>query len=832
MILTNRLLKMNKIDFKKIIPYITALIVFVVISYSYFPEVLQGKIVNQSDVSSWRGASNEILKVEKQTGEKPLWTNSMFGGMPSYMIATDFDGNKTKSIYNKLLLGKRPASYICLAMISFFLLLLTFGCNPWLGIIGAIAFAFSSYNFIIIQVGHNSKMVAIALMPMVMAAVVYAFRKNRIIGSILLGLTLALEIVAKHPQITYYLGFIIFIYGCYELYHAIKDKTIPAFLKTTGLLIIGAALAVATNADYMMTMSEYGKHTMRGPSELTHNANNKTSTGIDKDYATAWSYGIDETFNLLIPNYKGGASDGSLSEDSEIYKLFARQDRGYAKKVIKHMPTYWGAQPGTSGPVYIGSIIIFLFVLGLCIVRGKTKWWLLTATLLSFALAWGKNFMPLTDFFLDYIPMYSKFRTVSMILVIAQMTIPLLAILALKRVFEKELNKKQLIKGLKIALGTTGGFCLLVYLFPSISGNFIGESDSQIQEIIAKALQADRIALLKADALRSLIFIVLSAATIWFASKEKLKANYAYIILAVLILADMWTVDKRYLNKDHFMPKRQLTGQFSERPVDKIILQDKDPDYRVLDLSVNTFNDSKISYFHKTIGGYSAGKLRRYQDLIEFHISREINEFIPSINKQSSLMEIEATLAKLNVLNMLNTKYVIYHPEAAPIQNRSALGNAWFVDDYRMVKNADAEITALNNFNPKEEAIIDNSFEEILKNRAFIPDNHASIKLESYTPDKLIYKTKASSEQLAVFSEIYYPNGWKVKIDDVNAEHFRCNYVLRSMIVPAGDHTVTFYFEPDTYYSGRTIALISSILLILLSLGVLIFKIKPLLMKK
>ena len=814
---------MNKINFKKIVPYLAALVIFIGISYAYFPEVLQGKIVNQADVSSWRGATNEILKTEKQTGEKPLWTNSMFGGMPSYMISTDFDANKTKVLYNNLFIGKRPASYICLAMISFFLLLMAFGVNPWLGIIGAIAFAFSSYNFIIIQVGHNSKMVAIALMPMVMAAVIYAFKKNRIIGSICLGVALALEIIAKHPQITYYLGITIFIYGLYKLYNAIKYKTIPAFLKTTGLLIVAAGLAVATNADYMMTMSEYSKYTMRGPSELSHNANNKTTNGIDKDYATAWSYGIDETFNLLIPNYKGGASASELSEDSEIYKLFSRQDPAYAKQVIKQMPTYWGTQPGTSGPVYIGAIIIFLFILGLYIIKGKTKWWILTATLLSFTLAWGHNFMPLTDFFLDYIPMYNKFRTVSMILVIAQMTIPLLAILALKRFFDKNIDKKEIKKGLKIALGTTGGFCLLIAIFPSIAGDFIGAHDSQMQEIIAKALMADRMAILKADAFRSLIYIILAAGTLLLVLNQKLKTNYAYIILAFLVLADMWTIDKRFLNGNHFMPKRQLTNQFSERPVDKLILQDKDPNYKVLDLSVNTFNDSHISYYHKTIGGYSAGKLRRYQDLIDFHIAKEINTFITCLQKGASLQKVDSTLNNLGIMNMLNTKYLIYNKDAAPIQNKSALGNAWFVEDYMMVKNADEEIAALNNINPSETAVIDNKFESILKDRAFVPDPNATIRLKTYTPDKLVYISNATTEQLAVFSEIFYDKGWKVKIDNNETTHFRANYVLRSMIVPAGQHTITFYFEPDSYYTGRTIAMISSIFLLLLLLGSFVY---------
>ncbi len=809
---------MKNFQINKFIPHIIAIVLFIIVSYSYFPEVLQGKIVNQSDVSSWRGAANEILEHKEKTGEQTLWTNSMFGGMPSYMISTQYKGNLIKYIDHYLQLGKRPASYIFLAMFSFYLLMTVFGVNPWLGIIGSIAFAFSSYNFIIIQVGHNSKMLAIAYMPMVLAAVTYAFRKSRILGSIFLGIALALEIVAKHPQITYYLGLIVMIYGAYELYHAIKNKTLGEYIKTLSLLIVAAGLAVATNADYLLTTTEYAEYTMRGPSELTHNKNNKTS-GLDKDYATKWSYGIDETFNLLIPNYKGGASGGKLTEKSETYKLFSKQDPSYAKKIIQQMPTYWGPQPFTAGPVYMGAIIIFLFALGLCLIKGKTKWWILTATLLSIALAWGHHFKGLTYFFLDYFPLYNKFRTVSMILVMAQLTIPLLAMLGLKRVFQSDIDKKYFMKSMKIAVGSTAGFCLLAYLIPSISGSFTAATDEQMHQMVANAIRLDRIALLKADAIRSFIFILLAAATVWAAYNKKLKTKYSYIILAVLVLADMWTVNKRYLNSDHFIKQRQFTNQFELRPVDKIILQDKDPDYKVLDFTVNTFNDSHISYHHKTIGGYSAGKLRRYQDMIDFHISKEMQKFASAVNKAESLQQIDSIMEGMKVINMLNTKYLITNPGSGPIVNRSALGHAWFVNDYKIVPNADAEIAALYSFNPKEEAIIDKQFEDQLNDRAFNPDANAIIKLETYEANRLVYKTQAASEQLAVFSEIYYPEGWKVTIDGKEAQHFRANYILRAMIVPAGNHTIEFTFNPDSFRTGTNISLISSILLLLLLVG-------------
>ena len=822
---------MSKFNFKKSSPYLIALIFFIAIPYSYFPEILQNKIVNQSDISSWRGAANEIIEHKEKTGEQTLWTNSMFGGMPAYMISTTYDANQIKHINSWLNIGKRPASYFFVAMFSFYLLMLVFGVNPWLGIIGSIAFAFSSYNFIIIQVGHNAKMLAIAYMPMVLASVVYAFRKNRIAGSIFLGISLALEIIAKHPQITYYLGLVVLVYGIYEFYHAFKNKTLIGYSKTVGLLVVAAGLAVATNADYLLTTSEYAKYTMRGPSELTHDKGNKTS-GLDKDYATQWSYGIDETFNLLIPNYKGGASGGALSEKSETYKLISRQDPSYAKKVIKQMPTYWGPQPFTAGPVYIGAIIIFLFALGLCLIKGKTKWWILTATLLSFALAWGRHFMPLTDLFLDYFPLYNKFRTVSMILVIAQLTIPLLAMLALKKIYQSEIKKKDFIKAMKIALGTTAGFCLLVYIIPSIAGSFVSPQDSQMHEMIANTLRLDRIALLKADAIRSMIFILLAAATIWAVYNKKLKAKHSYIILGLLIIADMWTIDKRYLNNDHFVKQRQFTNQFALRPVDKIILQDKDPNYKVLDFSVNTFNDSHISYHHKTIGGYSAGKLRRYQDMIDFHISKEMQQFANGIKTATSMHQIDSIVAGMKIINMLNTKYIITNPGSAPLANRTAMGNAWFVNDYKIVPNADAEIAALYGFNPKEEAIIDKQFENQLNDRAFNPDENASIKLKSYAPNKLVYKTNAKTEQLAVFSEIYYPKGWKVSIDGKEAKHFRANYILRAMIVPAGNHTIVFSFNPDSYKTGTNISYASSLILLLLLAGAVFLGIKKELRKE
>ncbi|WP_099291171.1 YfhO family protein [Butyricimonas sp. Marseille-P3923] len=823
-------MKMPKL--KSFYPYLVAFILFVVIAYAYFPALFEGKIVMQSDISSWRGAANEIIQFREQTGEEPLWTNSMFSGMPTTMISTEYKGNYLKNVYDGLFVGPRPASYLILGLVSFYLLLLAFGVNPWLSIVGALAFGFCSYNFQILQVGHNAKMVAISLMPMVLASVVFAFRKNRWLGAVFFGITLAFQIMANHPQITYYLAFIVLFYGIAQLYKAVKAKALPAFFKTATLLVVAVLFAAATNINHLWPTWEYSKYTMRGGSELTLNQNSQTKGGLDKEYATAWSYGIDETLNLMIPNFKGGASGGALDKNSETYKFLNSQGASNADQIIQQLPLYWGEQAFTAGPMYMGAIAIFLFVLGLVLIKGPMKWWIVGISLLALFLGWGRNFMFLSSFFYDYIPLYNKFRVPSMILIVLQLTIPLLGIYTLNKILNGEYEKKTLLKGLKIAVGVTGGICALFALLPGLAGSFVSPADSQYPDWLRQYLPQDRESLLRSDAFRSLVFILLAGIVIWAWMIQKIKSTHVVIVMGLLILADMWTVDKRYLNNDHFVKQREFNNQYQPRPVDQAILADKDPNYRVLDISVNTFNDSHTSYHHKTIGGYSAAKLQRYQDIIDYFIYPEMQSIGKTLESSPTLSAMEESLSKQTVLNMLNTKYVIVHANSAPVNNKYAYGNAWFVKDYELVNTPDEELLGLKQIDPRESAVISKEFESVIQDKGFNFDENATIQLTSYAPNKLEYKTSAANEQLAVFSEIYYPKGWNVYIDGNKTDLLRADYILRAVIVPAGEHTVTFEYKPESYYMGARISAISSSLLLLALLGGIVFYIMRYMKKK
>ncbi len=817
---------------KSFYPYLVAFILFIVIAYAYFPALFEGKIVMQSDISSWRGAANEIIQFREQTGEEPLWTNSMFSGMPTTMISTEYKGNYLKNVYDGLFVGPRPASYLILGLVSFYLLLLAFGVNPWLSIVGALAFGFCSYNFQILQVGHNAKMVAISLMPMVLASVVFAFRKNRWLGAVFFGITLAFQIMANHPQITYYLAFIVLFYGIAQLYKAVKAKALPAFFKTVTLLVVAVLFAAATNINHLWPTWEYSKYTMRGGSELTLNQNSQTKGGLDKEYATAWSYGIDETLNLMIPNFKGGASGGALDKNSETYKFLNSQGASNADQIIQQLPLYWGEQAFTAGPMYMGAIAIFLFVLGLVLIKGPMKWWIVGISLLALFLGWGRNFMFLSSFFYDYIPLYNKFRVPSMMLIVLQLTIPLLGIYTLNKILNGEYEKKTLIKGLKIAVGVTGGICALFALLPGLAGSFVSPADSQYPDWLRQYLPQDRESLLRSDAFRSLVFILLAGVVIWAWMIQKIKSTHVVIVMGLLILADMWTVDKRYLNNDHFVKQREFNNQYQPRPVDQAILADKDPNYRVLDISVNTFNDSHTSYHHKTIGGYSAAKLQRYQDIIDYFIYPEMQSIGKTLESSPTLSAMEESLSKQTVLNMLNTKYVIVHANSAPVNNKYAYGNAWFVKDYELVNTPDEELLGLKQIDPRESAVISKEFESVIQDKGFNFDENATIQLTSYAPNKLEYKTSAANEQLAVFSEIYYPKGWNVYIDGNKTDLLRADYILRAVIVPAGEHTVTFEYKPESYYMGARISAISSSLLLLALLGGIVFYIMRYMKKK
>lgn len=810
---------MKNIPLKKLYPYIGAFLLFVVIAYVYFPPLFEGKIVHQSDISSWRGAANEAIEFREKTGQEPLWTNSMFGGMPTTMISTIYKGNYLQQLYNNLFWGPRPASYLILAFVSFYLLMLSLGVRSWVAIAGALAFGFCSYNFQIMQVGHNAKMVAIAFMPMVLASVVFAFSRNRWLGAVFLGISLAFEIMANHPQITFYLAMVILFYGGAQLYLAIKNKTLPSFIKTGVLLLVAAGLAAGANVNHLWPTWEYTKYTMRGGSELTLNQQNQTENGLDKEYATAWSYGIEETFNLLIPNFNGGASAGELGKNSETYKFLKQAGAQQADQIIKQLPLYWGPQSFTAGPMYMGAVAIFLFVLGLVLIKGPMKWWIASLSLLVLLLGWGRHFMVLSNLFYDYVPLYNKFRVPSMILVVLQLTIPLLGFYTVWKIVKGDVEREIVLKGLKISLLIVGGICALFVLLPGLAGSFSAAADSNYPDWLQQCLPQDRKALLRSDALRSLVFVVLTAGCIWGIVRGKLKMERLLIVLCVLLALDMWTVDKRYLNNGHFVTQREFNNQFQARPVDKIILEDESLDYRVLDLSVNTFNDSHSSYFHKTIGGYSAAKLQRYQDLIDYFIAPKIDAVIQEAKQGATYSSLTQSLSTDPILNMLNTKYIIVDANSNPIENRSAYGNAWFVKDYELVNTADEEIIKLAQIEPSEMAVIAKEFAPIVQDRGINFDDSATIQLISYAPNKLEYRTRAKDEQLAVFSEIYYPKGWHVYVDGQEVEHFRTDYVLRAMFVPAGEHVITFEFRPDSYFVGSKISAASSGLLLFALFG-------------
>jgi len=787
-------------NFKKISNHLIVIVMFIAISFAYFSPLLQGRLLDMADINHYKGVSKEITDFRKTTGEEALWTNSMFSGMPAYQISTNSNGNLIHYVAKIISLGiPRPANLLFLYLLGFYLLLLSLKVDYRISAVGAIAFSFSSYFFIIIMAGHMTKAHAIAYVPMVVAAVLYTYRGRMFLGGVLTALAVALEIYANHLQITYYLVLLLIIIGLVQFVKDFKVNNLIDFSKRTGVLILAALLASATSITKLSTTMQYGAESTRGKSELTTDLDNKTS-GLDKDYATSWSYGVAETFTLLIPNFYGGASQGELTTDSKTYQAIKRAPN--AKQIIKKLPLYWGTQPFTSGPTYAGSIVMFLFVFGLLFVKSKIRVWILLATIMSIMLAWGKNFMPLTDLFLDYFPGYNKFRAVSMILVIAEFTIPLLGFVAFNKFLSIQNSENDKKKYLQFAFYIVGGITLFFALIPNLFFDFIGGQDSSLPNgWPIDALQKDRADLLSADAWRSFIFISLAFTTMWIFLKNKISSKYVILIFGVLILLDMWPVNKRYLNDDNFARKRNVENPYQVTYADQQILKDKDPNFRVFNQSVSTFNDASTSYFHKSIGGYHGAKLKRYQELIEYHISK----------------------GNMAVLNMLNTKYFI-NPKGQPKQNPDALGNAWYVNEINIVANADAEINALEGFDPANTAIVDTRFSEQIING--LDNTGSNINLIEYKPNYLKYNSNTTKEGIALFSEIYYDKGWKAYINGELNPYFRANYVLRGMRIPAGNHVVEFKFEPSVYYVSERIALLSSILLLLLLPFVLIKEFK------
>ena len=861
---------MNKELTKKILIYAGIVLLFLVLAYGFVPQVLQGKIVNQSDIASWKGMANEAMTHNAAHPEDPTaWTNSMFGGMPTTATIDDFHGDLTQKLYKFLLTGKRPATYLFLTLLGAFLLMLSMGINGILAVAGAIAVAFCSYNFQIIQVGHNTKMQAIAYFPWAMAAMIFTYRsalkKTRnwkewipktVLGAVLFALALSMQIKANHVQITYYLAIVIFVYAI-SLFTSLcidkekRDRT-GRFFAASGLLLVIGIIGMATNANKLIPTYEYTPYTMRGGSELSADSQTHNAKGLDLAYATAWSYGIEEIPNLLIPNFNGGSSSGPLDTDSETGKLLKRAGQPRLKETLKHMPLYWGPQPFTAGPMYMGAISIFLFILGLCLIKGREKWWIVIATVIAILLSWGNHFMWFTKLWFDYAPFYNKFRTVSMALIVLQVTLPLLGFLVLDRIAKEKYEKKDVMKALYTAFGITGGFCALCAFAPGIAGTFTGAADAGMNEMIVDALAADRASLLVKDALRSLLFVTCVFLLIVWAYKtpkvdavgrngsfvRKGRMSIMAVAMVVLVWMDLASVGKRYLNKDHFITPKDFSAQYNPRPVDKLILEDPELDYRVLDLSVNTFNSSIPSYHHKTIGGYSPVKLQRYQDLIDRYITSEIRSIHKIVGESATVSEVSENLPYLPVMSMLNGKYIILGGEYPPVINPYAFGNAWFVDSAVEAGTPDEEISLLGKTDLSQTAVIGDDFAWVREKIETVAESSdCTIALTHYAPNDLRYSFNTDSERAAIFSEIYYPKGWKAWIepsgkygkvknghyqptsDGRSIDLFRADWMLRGAIIPEGEGELIMRFEPDSYQLGQDISRASSITLILLLLA-------------
>ncbi len=797
------------------LPHIVAIILFIIISFSYFFPVLEGKTLKANDSMVSTINSKEIRDYREKYKQEPLWTNSIFSGMPAYLISVKFPGNLLKHLDTALRVFKMPVSVLFLSMAGFYLMLLLFGVNPWLSVAGAIAYGLSSFFFQILAAGHNTQAIALAYMAPTIGGIYYAYRKDVIKGALLTAFMLSLEILANHAQITYYAFICLLIFIIIEFIGSVRNKTLPKFLKTSLVLIIPVVIAIGVNFGNLYTINEYGKYSTRGKSDLVSN-DKVRSKGLDRDYIVSWSYGIDETMNLLIPNYKGGSTK-PFDKNSETVKALRQNNAGSA---VNQVMKYWGTQPNTEGPHYMGAIVIFLFILGIVVLKGNEKWWLLIATVLSVMLAWGKNFMPLTNLFIDFFPGYNKFRAVTMILIIAQFCIPLMGFLALRDFYNGTLTKKDMMKGLKIAGGITGGILLFILLFPGIAGSFLNSYEKDYPSWLTQALVSDRKALLRADTLRSLVFAAIGAGILIAYVSDKLKKEYSIVLLAFFILIDLWSADKRYLGSDRFERQSAIQKTFTPSVADAAILQDKSY-HRVLNLSVSTFNDnSPTSWFHKSVGGYHGAKLERYQELIDSSLFRELMIFSDAFDKKpSTVEELLPVFTKTTSLNMLNTKYVIYNSEAPPLVNPNAMGNAWFVQTAVMAGNANEELALLKTIDISREAAIDVKFSDLVRSTAFDVDSADKIELVSYQPNELEYKYTAGGERLAVFSEIYYPAGWLCYIDGNESSYFRANYVLRGMILPSGSHSVKFTFKPSSYYNGNKVSLASSLILILLTAG-------------
>jgi len=794
---------------------------FVVICFAYFSPVLQGKAPQQGDVLQAKAMQKEIMDI-KATGQKgPLWTNQMFGGMPAYQIWVQYPLNITtygidiiKGVFPD------PVGTVLLYLLGAYLLFCVLKINPWLAAAGAIAFAFTSYNFIIIAAGHSNKALAIGFFAPILAGIILTLRGRYLVGASLTALFMALEIRSNHIQMTYYLFIALFIFACIELYHAYKAKQLQAFGKAVAYVIAGLFLAVLVNAGTLWTTYEYGKETIRGKSNLTTDKA-EPATGLDKAYAYQWSQGVGESFTFLIPNLYGGATsiDELVKPESNTYKAIEknlagvdpRQAIGYFAQNLGAQQ-YWGDKPGTSGPYYFGAIICLLFVFGLFIVKHRWKWWILGTSILLLLLSFGSNFPYISDIFFNYLPGYNKFRAVESILAVLGLLVPFLAILAIQEAQEGKYDQKYLVQRLTWSAGITGGFALIIAIIPTAFFSFTTSNQAQVVDALTQTLQnnrgaaeqisnaliSDRVALARADALRTLLFLAIGFGITWAFITKKLGMQLAFGLLAFVILIDMWQVDRRYLSNQNFVNKSELENHYQPRDVDNFISADKDPNFRVFDLSLgDPFKSAETSYFHKTVGGFHSARLKRFQELVDNQLTKSINQ---------------------DVLDMLNTKYIITQDQQNGSykmqRNATACGNAWFVQSVQFAKNSDEEMKAISSFDAKKEAIVDESYKSLIDTKRLGTGVEGFIKLTTYTPDHLTYEYSTAKDAIAVFSEIYYNKGWKMYIDGVEKPYFRADYVLRAAQLEAGNHKLEFIFHPTSYYAGEKISLAGSILLL------------------
>ena len=819
---------------KKFLPDVVVIAVFAIISFAYFfVPITQGKILYQHDASAGVGAAQEMTEYQNRTGETTRWTNSIFGGMPTYQMSPSYQSTDGLSqVMNAYHLWLPDNVWFLFAyLLGFYILLRAFDFRQSLAALGSVMWAFSSYFLIIIAAGHLWKVMALAYLPPMIAGVVLAYRGRYLSGFIVTALFTAFEIKANHVQMTYYYLFIILFMVIGYLVKSIREKQLAVFLKATGVLAAAALIGIAINLSSLYHTWQYQKESMRGKSELVKkDAANQTSSGLDRDYITQWSYGIDETLTLLVPDAKGGASV-PLSKNATAMAKADPQIQSMIPQLYDAFPQYFGTQPGTSGPVYVGAFVLFLFILGLFIVKGPMKWALLAATILSVLLAWGHNFMGFTNFFLDYIPMYAKFRTVASILVIAEFTIPLLAALTLKKIVdEPDVLSKQM-KFAYISLALTAGVAALIALFPDMMGPFVSEQERQMIGSIqgmdggtARTILANisdmRAAMVSSDAWRSVIIILIGFALLFAYKLKKLRADYMIAALLVLCLVDMWQVDKRYLNDEMFVPKSERDMPQQPTATDTEINKDKSLDYRVLNFASNTFNENETSYFHKSIGGYHPAKLRRYQEMVDAYIVPEMQKAMQAIAAKGGNMQQVDGVKLFPVLNMLNTKYFIFPLQGGatiPLKNIYAQGNGWFVDKIDYVADANAEYAEVGKIDVRHEAVADKQFEAVL-GQAKANDSTATVKLDKYEPNNLQYTVNSKNGGIVVFSEIYYP-GWKATVDGQSVELGRVNYILRAVNVKPGKHIVVLDFHPTSISTTETIAYISIVILLLAIVG-------------